>query len=526
VLLRRVVPFVALCGAVMLLAGTVPAGAQATSTTPGSTTPATTPTAPTPSTTSTTVSPPQKLTWRKCGSLECATLKVPVDYAQPDGEQVGIAVSRHRASDPSKRIGSLVINFGGPGDAGATTLADFVDSYPKDIRDRYDLVSFDPRGVGKSRPVHCVDDATSDALYAEDPTPDSTAELRSFYDGTSDVADFVAGCVQKNGAWLGQLGSRNVARDIDRLRAALGDDQLHYLGYSYGTVIGAVYAQMFPGHVGRMVLDAPVDLSVDALAELRADANGFEHALESFLADCAANRKCKFHSAGDPQAAFRELQQQFESGTQLDATTIDGGKTDRKAGVAAFYTGVISALYDKQFGWPELAQALEDAKTGDGTLLLALADSYNGRHDDGTYDNIGQVFDAIHCDDRYDADQSWEDFVAEYQRQVQEFPLLGGYTGSTKLGCDPRYPQPPAAEQLGDVRVQGSAPILILGTTHDPATAYAGALDLTQRIQGSRLVSFDSTEHTAYTKSACIDRLVNGYLLRGTVPKSGITCKA
>jgi len=516
VFVRRVAPFVAVCAVVALFAGTVPAVAQATSTTaPGGA-----------ATSTTTAAPPQKLTWRKCGKLECSTLKVPVDYSQPDGEQVGIAVSRHRANDPSKRLGSLVLNFGGPGDAGSTTLADFVSSYPQEIRDRYDLVSFDPRGVGKSRPVECTDGPTTDALYAEDPTPNSPEDLRSFYDGTSDVTDFVADCVAKNGAWLGQLGSRNVARDMDRLRAALGDDQLHYLGYSYGTVIGAVYAQMFPDRVGRMVLDAPVDLSVDALAELRGDAQGFETALESFLADCAKNRKCAFHSAGNPQAAFRDLQQQFEKGAQLDATTIDGKQTSRKAGVAAFYTGIISALYDKSFGWPELAQALEDAKTGDGTLLLSLADSYNGRHDNGTYDNIGQVFDAIHCDDRYDPTQSWEDFAAEYAREVQQYPLLGAYTGSTKLGCDPRYPEPPASEQLGDVRVTGSKPILILGTTHDPATPYAGALDLARRISGSRLVSFDSTEHTAYTKSACIDSIVDAYLLRGTVPKSGITCKA
>jgi len=507
--MRRVVPFVAVCAVVATFTGVLPAGAQSGSTTTTTTAPAA-----------------QKLTWRKCGKLECSTLQVPVDYSQPDGEQVSLAVSRRRASNPSKRIGSLIVNFGGPGDAGASTLADFAGSYPKEIRERYDVVSFDPRGVGKSRPVECVDGTTTDALYDEDPTPDSPEELRAFYDGTSDVADFAGACVAENGAWLGQLGSRNVARDIDRLRAALGDDQLHYLGYSYGTVLGAVYAQMFPDRVGRMVLDAPVDLSVDALAELRADAKGFEHALESFLADCAANRKCAFHSAGDPQAAFRDLQQQFEQGAQLDATTMNGKKTDRKAGVAAFYTGVISALYDKAFGWPELAQALEDAKAGDGSLLLALADSYNGRRDNGTYDNIGQVFDAIHCDDRYDATQTWEDFVAEYQRQVQEYPLLGGYTGSTKLGCDPRYPEPPASEQLGDVRVDGSKPVLILGTTHDPATPYAGALDLAQRIKGSRLVSFDSTEHTAYTKSACIDAIVDAYLLRGTVPKAGITCKA
>ncbi|MFN8025806.1 MAG: alpha/beta hydrolase [Acidimicrobiia bacterium] len=508
---RRRVPFVALCAVAALLAGAVSAGAQTTTTTPASTTAA---------------APAQKLTWRKCGKLECSTLKVPVDYSQPDGEQVSIAVSRKRAADPSKRLGSLIVNFGGPGDAGATTLADFAGTYPKEIRDRYDVVSFDPRGVGKSRPVVCVDDTTTDALNDEDPTPDSDAELRSFYDGTSDVADFVAGCVAKNGDWLGRLGSRNVARDIDRLRASLGDDKLNYLGYSYGTVIGAVYAQMFPQTVGRMVLDAPVDLSVDALAELQADAKGFEHALESFLTDCADDKKCTFHSAGDPQSAFRELQQSFEGGAELDAETLSGDPTDRKVGVATFYTAVLSALYDKAYGWPTLARALEDAKAGDGTLLLALADSYNGRNDDGTYSNIEQVFDAIHCDDRYDATQSWEDFVAEYQRQVKAYPLLGAYTGSTKLGCDPRYPQPPASEQLGDVRVNGAPPILILGTTHDPATAYQGAIDLQSRIAGSRLVSFDSTEHTAYTKSACIDDIVDAYLIKGTVPKAGITCKA
>src|SRR4051794_2893809 len=353
--MRRVVPFVATCAVVVTLAGLLPARAESEATQAARRTTSAI-TAP-----STTTAPaPQKLTWRKCGKLECTTLRVPVDYSQPDGDQVGLAVSRRRATNPSKRIGSLIVNFGGPGDAGASTLADFAGAYPDDIRQRYDVVSFDPRGVGKSRPVECVDGPTTDALYDEDPTPDSPEELRAFYDGTSDVADFAAACVAENGAWLGQLGSRNVARDIDRLRAALGDDQLHYLGYSYGTVLGAVYAQMFPDRVGRMVLDAPVDLAVDALDELRADAKGFENALESFLTQCADNRKCPFHSAGDPRSAFRDLQQQFERAARLDATKINGDATDRKVGVAAFYTAVISALYDKTYGWPELAQALED----------------------------------------------------------------------------------------------------------------------------------------------------------------------
>jgi pimeloyl-ACP methyl ester carboxylesterase len=187
---------------------------------------------------------------------------------------------------------------------------------------------------------------------------------------------------------------------------------------------------------------------------------------------------------------------------------------------------VISALYDKQYGWEELAQALEDAKSGDGTLLLQMADSYNGRRDDGSYDNIDQVIGAILCDDRFDSPTSYDDFVAEYHRQVAEFPLLGNYTGSTALGCDPRLPRPPATEQLGDVRTSGTRPILVVGTTHDPATPYQGARDLVTRLQGSRLLTFDSTEHTAYTKSPCIDRAVDAYLLRGTLPREGTVCKA
>jgi pimeloyl-ACP methyl ester carboxylesterase len=280
--------------------------------------------------TTTTTSPPTTtpsapLRWKRCArGLECSTLTVPADYAQPDGEQVRLAVSRRRATDSSQRLGSLVTNFGGPGDAGSTTLADFVDAIPPEIRARYDLVSFDPRGVGKSKPVVCTDNATTDALDAEDPTPDSEADLPDFYTQHSNVVDFVAACVAKNGAWLGQLGSRNVARDMDRLRAALGDERLTYLGYSYGTVIGSVYAQMFPDRVGRMVLDAPVDLSADALSDLRGNAAGFETALTSFLADCTSRTKCPFHSSGDATTAFRDLQARFESGTQLTTSTANG----------------------------------------------------------------------------------------------------------------------------------------------------------------------------------------------------------
>ena len=466
--------------------------------------------------------------WKSCGKrVQCAILQVPVDYAQPDGEQVGIAVSRVRATGPGRTLGSLVLNFGGPGDAGSTTLPSFAGQVPAAVRARYDLVSFDPRGVGNSRPVDCIDGATADRLNAIDPTPNSTADLPAFYDGTHEQVDLVARCVAKNGEWLADVGTRNVARDMDRLRAALGEARLTYLGFSYGTVIGAVYAQMFPDHVGRLVLDSPVDLSASALDELRANAAGFEGALDAFLADCAKNAKCDFHNRGDPAAALTALQARFEQGLRLKTTNPITGKTsNRKAGVAAFYTALISALYDKQYGWPTLAQALAGAQQDDGSVLQYIADGYNGRHDDGTYDNIDEVIGIILCDDRSDAVPSLADYTAEYERDVAQYPFLGSYVGSTPLGCDARLPRPAAEEALGDVRVTGAPPILIIGTSNDPATPFAGAEDLAGRIAGSRLLTFESTEHTAYTKSACINNAVDAYLLRGTLPAVGKRCRA
>jgi pimeloyl-ACP methyl ester carboxylesterase len=465
--------------------------------------------------------------WKSCGkALQCAVLRVPVDYTQPEGAQVGIAVARLKATDPSHRLGSLVFNFGGPGDAGSSTLPSFAGEVPAAIRARYDLVSFDPRGTGNSRPVECVSDATADRLNAVDPTPNSDAELQSFYDGSHEPVDLVAQCVAKNGPWLAHLGSRNVARDMDQLRAALGDDKLAYLGFSYGTVIGAVYAQMFPERVGRMVLDSPVDLSADALQVLRGNAQGFEDALDDFLADCAAKQSCAFRTGGDPTAALKKLQTRFEQGLQLPTADAKGRRSSRVAGVGAFYTALISALYDKQFGWPLLAEALADGRKGNGTLLLSLADSYNGRHDDGTYDNINEVIGPILCDDREDPTPSFAEYAAEYHHEVAQYPFFGAYVGSTVLGCDARLPRPPASEQVGDLRVSGTTPILVVGTTRDPATPFVGAQDLASRLSGSRLLTFESTEHTAYTKSKCIDDAVDGYLLRGTLPPVGTSCRS
>ena len=237
---------------------------------------------------------PDTLQWTRCGGgLQCTTLPVPVDYADPGGGN-----DRPRAHTPARRRPGeprrfARVNYGGPGDAGTETLRQTADFLPAAVRRYFDVVSFDPRGVGASRPVRCVDDATFEQAWSEDPTPNGPADLPGFYDGTASSVDLVAECVNTNGDYLARLGSRNVARDLDRIRAAVGDDRLTYVGYSYGTLIGALYAQEFPQNVRALVLDSAVDLSSTMTEEQRDNTAGFEQALDEFLDDCAKDRELR-----------------------------------------------------------------------------------------------------------------------------------------------------------------------------------------------------------------------------------------
>jgi pimeloyl-ACP methyl ester carboxylesterase len=462
------------------------------------------------------------LAWKACGGgFQCATLSVPVDWSQPTGPQVGIAVSRRLASQPSERIGSLVVNFGGPGDPGAESLRQGgAASLPAAVRDRFDLVSFDPRGTGMSHPIACVSDATYDAELASSPTPQNLSQLQSFYAGTNGPVDLVQACINAQGSWLADVGTRNTARDMDALRAALHEPKLTYLGYSYGTVLGAVYAQMYPTRVRAMVLDGAVNLSDTAASELHDNAEGFEQALDAFLANCAASAKCPYHHGGDPQAALAALQQRFESG--LEVPVSDG----RQAGATLFYLALAGGLYDKAQGWPFLASALAAVDRGVGDGIAELADSLTGRDPNGHYDDLQQALNAIRCDDRFDALQSFNDYVATYQQYSQEFPIFGAFLSASPLGCDPRLPAPPVAEQVGDVHVSGTAPILIVGTTADPATPYNGAIDMQHRVAGSRLLTLVSTEHAGYGKGIpCIDNAVDTYFIDRVLPRAGLRCR-
>jgi pimeloyl-ACP methyl ester carboxylesterase len=427
-------------------------------------------------------------------------------------------LARRPANDPGQRIGSLVVNYGGPGDPATETLRLAVTDLPQVIKDRFDVVAFDPRGTGASRPIDCVDDATFERLWSEDATPDTPEDLPRYYDGSYSSVDFAQVCIAAQGEWLRQVGTRNVARDLDRVRAALGDRTLTFLGYSYGTVIGAVYAQQFPKRVRALVLDGAVDLSVDAQEERRRNLVGFEHALDTFLAGCAANERCAFHSDGDPRRALEELRFRFEAGLVLE------GADGRTAGISELYTTLLAALYQRGY-WPTLADALAAARDGDGSYLREITDLYTGRRPDGTYNNFQEAIGIIACDDRFDDRVSFAQYQQTLEQYRRDFPFFGPVLGAFPVGCDPRLPEPPPAEQLGDVRSKKAPPILVIGTTEDPATPYKGAQDMRRRLRGSRLLTFESTEHASYGRGvACIDDAVNAYLIDRVLPPRGTRC--
>ncbi|WP_091450455.1 alpha/beta hydrolase [Actinokineospora iranica] len=476
----------------------------------------------------------QPLTWENCAGyakadvdrgpltttagVRCARLTVPLDYAEPDGDTITIGVLRKPATRPDQRIGSLVINPGGPGAAGLATAARL--SGASTLDERFDFVGFDPRGVGSSEPtVRCLTDAERDAERADDDeldtSPSGVAKVEA------DERDYAAKCAQRTGkgaAMLANIGTRDVVRDIDVLRSVLGDEKLTYLGYSYGTRIGSVYAETFPGNVRAMVLDGALDPTQDAVAELVAQAEGFQRAFTDFVAWCVQRQDCALgRDANRAQARYQELTR------PLGERPVDVGD-GRRLSYSDATTAVIQALYSEDL-WELLNTGLNELRQNRARTLMLLADSYLERGPDGRYSTTQDAFTAVRCvDDPRVTDKA---VVREAQRRYKAAaPFLDdGRPPTDSLDACAFWPVPNSGQPHLPA-AGGLPPVLVISTTGDPATPYDAGVALAKALGGA-LLTYEATQHTAFLQgSACVDAAGAAYLTDLRLPPEGTRCSA
>jgi pimeloyl-ACP methyl ester carboxylesterase len=456
----------------------------------------------------------QELKWRDCyGNYQCSSLLVPIDYADLSGGAFSLALLRYQALDQDRRIGSLVVNPGGPGSSGVDYAysAEYIVS--PEILERFDIVGFDPRGVGESAAIKCLNDAETDASFAADPKPDDEAEFALFI---SDARDYFAKC-SENTEHLTNYSTLNSARDLEILRSALGDEQLNFLGKSYGTYLGTLYAELFPESVGRFVLDGAVDPNSNNREAVLGQAIGFESALNAFISNCLNSSSCAL--TGDLQSARNQV---IDLLTNTAITPLES-KSGREVTEGLVLLGIASALYDSESGWPVLRDAFKEATLGSGTSFLTLADQYAGRQENGKYlSNENDALQVISC-----LDQNELETVSTFKKGVAEFakraPIFGPYLAYAGLAC--RYfPNLSSVEQI-EIKSLKTKPILIVGTTRDPATPYKWAQSLAKIFEGSILITLDGDGHAGHGRgSTCVDSAVDRYLLTGAMPKSELFC--
>ncbi|KOU67644.1 peptidase [Streptomyces sp. MMG1533] len=457
----------------------------------------------------------QKLDWGRCKATadssapgsdwQCATLKVPLDWSKPDGETIGLALIRTKARGDN-RIGSLLFNFGGPGGSGVSTMPAYAATVSL-LRERYDLVSWDPRGVGAGGGIRCRSDKEIQAAESVDVSPDTPAEETAYFE---DAADFGKGCAKDAGKLLAHVSTTDTARDMDLMRQVLGDKKTHYFGISYGTELGGVYAHLFPKNVGRLVLDAVVDPSADAVGHAENQARGFQRALDDYLKS----------TDQDPERGSQKIADLLK---EIDATPLPTS-SGRKLTQTLAVTGIILPLYS-QDSWPTLTSALEAAEQGDGSELLALADGYNERDPSGRYGTTTHSQRVISC-----LDDKQRPTAAETKKLLPEFekisPVFGDFLGWDTAGWCHDWPVA-GQHETPEVSAPGAAPVLVVGNTGDPATPYEGARKMADELgeDVGVVLTWRGEGHGAYgSGSDCVDSAVNAYLLTGTVPRDGRIC--
>jgi pimeloyl-ACP methyl ester carboxylesterase len=493
--------------ACVLVLGCTPTPAPTAS--PDATT-ATTSAAPAPSGSVEAVAPPVR--WTECGGgFLCGDLRVPKDYANPSIGSLNVAMVRLPATDREGRIGSLVVNPGGPGGSGVDFVRDGAPQFPASLRKRFDLVGFDPRGVNGSSAIRCIDNL--DGHAALDPSPDSKAELKALVDAAKEYAE---ACGSRNDATLPYLSTDAVVNDLDLIRQAVGDEKLNYLGFSYGTLIGSLYAERFPDRIRAMALDGALDPSLD-LEHLRAgQAKAFETALKHFLADCADHRSCLFHGGGATTSAFDRLMKSID---KHSLPTLRVGSR-RKVGPGLASSAVLGAMYSEA-SWPSLAAALALAERGDGSFMLLISDPFRGRKENGSYSNQQDAYTANTCLD-FPAPTDIDTYTSWAKALEKTAPHFAQQIAYNDLPC--AFWPMPATGRPHKVSAPGAPPIVVVGTTGDPATPYAWSKALVQQLETSTLITRRGEGHTGYLESTCVSRAVDAYLLDLKVPKSGLTC--
>jgi len=459
---------------------------------------------------------PASFVWKACDdsasttSVQCSTLDVPYDYNNPSSGSFTLYVKLRPATNPSLRIGSMMVNPGGPG-FGGSSIADDADYYfSSDLTDHFDIIAWDPRGTGKSTPaVDCVDDY--DQYFGIDSPPDSPEEKQALIDASQAFNDE---CMANSGEILPYISTQASATDMNSIRQALGEDKISYFGFSYGSELGATWATMFPQTVRAAVLDGAVDPNATSAEEGMAQAKGFEGQLATFLAACSKNKACEFHNGGKSEAAFDALI------LDLDAKplVVSADRTPVTQGVA--FTAVAQAMYSDYY-WAQLEKALADAQQGDGAGLLMLYDDYYQRKNDGSYGNELEAFLAISCLDDPGA-TSIEQVDAAVPAFIAAAPRLGanfGYGYSCAL-----WPVKPATKV--DATGKGAGPIIVIGTTGDAATPLASTRKMAAALEQGILLIVEANQHTGYGINDCINTAVDSYLINLTVPVSETTCKS
>jgi pimeloyl-ACP methyl ester carboxylesterase len=459
----------------------------------------------------------QVLKWKPCEGegFQCTTVTAPMDWKNPATKSIDLALIRKTATGTA--LGSLLVNPGGPGASGYDFVRDSLD-YAVDakLKQNYDIVGFDPRGVNKSSAVKCYQDPSEMDKFLFGVSVNPFGSDAWIADQRINNTAFGAACLKYTGDLLGFIDTDSAARDLDLLRATLGDKKLNYLGYSYGTLLGATYAALYPKKTGRLVLDGALDPATSSFDVGATQAQGFESALRAYIKDCLTGKECPF--TGSVDDAMTDIRSLLES---LDASPLRA-KDGRELSSGAMFTAIIFPLYNKT-NWPYLTQLFSSVMKGDASVAFQLADSYYGRKANGSYtDNSTEAFIGINCLDYTTESTTDASLKADAAKLASLAPTLGPQL-SYDTSCA-SWPFEPTRTR-GPISADGSAPILVVGTTNDPATPYVWAKALAKELQNGHLLTYRGEGHTAYNKSnSCVNNTVDDFFVDGTVPKKDPQC--